>query len=255
MPGSHWTPSDIALELRDLEKLLEARPNLHDRRDALVMQMKLKIDAMEGLSANDFLELYGILEKSTLPQESLQRLLGAVDAHAEGNANVTRLQLRPQQCDALAAYLTEAELQKIATQSMWAGASVLATRLRLLGVRSLRESTKKMATAILLLHEWKRGGKMPVGDAAYVLSQQVLAAFQNSPVATPPGATALVTYPVDPLDLPAAHLKASYGEAKPARQSFPDLQWVSRVHTPVRASSKQVTSPPAPWRSSGRCAS
>ena len=248
MAGAHWQPQDIAKEIHDLETLLEHRPSLHERRESLVLQIKMKIEAVQNLSTTALLELYRIIEGSRLPKDAVQALIAALDAKAEAHPTATKVQLRPQQCDAVAEYLTEAELAKLESGSMWAGASVIASRLRLLGIRSMKESTKKMGTALLLLFEWKRVGKVPAGDAAYVLSQQFLQAFQSCRQTPLPGAASLAAYPADPLDLPPGHLKASYGDDAPARKSFPDLQWILRS-TPVRATSKQVSheKAPAPW--------
>ena len=54
---------------------------------------------------------------------------------------------------------------------MWQGTATLAARMKKLGIKGMCESTKKVATALLLYHEQKRSNQMPTGGSIYVLSQ------------------------------------------------------------------------------------
>ena len=73
------------------------------------------------------LELYSILEKSSLPKEITSGLLELLDGKAATHAaGVTQLQVKPRRCDNLHKYLTLAEIQSLETSDMWAGTAVLA---------------------------------------------------------------------------------------------------------------------------------
>ena len=52
--------------------------------------------------------------------------------------------------ETLPQYLTAGELALLEKQDMWSGALVVAKRLKLLGVTTMRESTKKIGTSMLV---------------------------------------------------------------------------------------------------------
>ena len=123
-----------------------------------------------------------------------------------------------------------------------AGDSYLSCKDEETGYKGMKESTKKVATALLLYHEQqKRGNQMPTGDSIYVLSQQMMHALASSPEPTPMGVPALAVYPTHPSALSKEHLQASYGDGKPLVNDFPGLAQLVRYNTPVRCSNKMVT--------------
>ena len=240
--AGHWKVNDIKLEVMHLEKLLVARPNLANQKEVLVSGLKNKVANMGSLDSAALLELYNIFQSSKLPGDITMNFLTLLDKNALAgpcHAGATQVLAKPQALDALQKYLTLAEHNMLATADMWSGCSVLSKRMRLLGVRSLKESTKKVATAILLYYEWKRVGRLPGGDSSYVLSQHLLAAFQGCQVEVSPAVPLLAVYPDDPWMLDKAHLEASYGDDKPAGQDLPELAMLLKT-TWVRNTSKQV---------------
>ena len=86
-------------------------------------------------------------------------------------------------------------------------------------------------------------------DACYVLSRHLANTFLNSPQLVPAGASALAVYPENPLDLPAEHLKASYGDETPALAIVPELAGLLG-QAAVRNSHKGVK---ATWINLGQC--
>ena len=240
--AGHWKVSDIKLEVMHLEKLLVARPHLANQREVLVSGLKAKVASMGSLGSAPLLELYEIFQASKLPSDVTMVFLNLLDQNAlagPSSAGATQVLAKPQALDDLHKYLTTAENNLLATMDMWSGCTVLSKRMKLLGMRSLKESTKKVATAILLYYEWKRVGRLPGGDSSYVLSQHLLAAFQGCKVEVSPAAPVLAVYPADPWMLDKAHLEASYGDDQPAGQELPELPMLLKS-TWVRNSSKQV---------------
>ena len=77
----------------------------------------------------------------------------------------------PHQCDTFHLYLTACDVSELERVSMWQGTATLAARMKKLGIKGMCESTKKVATALLLYHEQKRSNQMPTGGSIYVLSQ------------------------------------------------------------------------------------
>ena len=241
--GQHWQVSDIKQEVLDLEQLLKVRPNLLTKQDVWMQQLQQKLEAVKVLPPAAMLELYKVFEESSLPKTIVESCIEVLDGKALGNqeSGSSRLQQKPQQCDSLVKYLTAEEIEAVETQDMWSGTAVLAKRLRLLGVRSMKESTKKVAVAVLLLLEFKRTSKMPGADISYTLAQHMLAAFDGCPIQMPAGAPNLATYPSDPAGLAASHLQASYAAGqKPLGKAYPELAQVLKHDTVVRGSSKKL---------------
>eukprot|EP00439_Symbiodinium_sp_Y106_P077435 s1600_g16.t1 len=115
------------------------------KQDVWLQQLQHKLQAVTELPPAAMLELYQVLEKCSLPQSIVESCIEVLDGKALGNekAGSSRLQQKPQQCDSLVKYLTAEEIGNLETQDMWSGTAILAKRLRLLGVRSMKESTKK----------------------------------------------------------------------------------------------------------------
>ena len=254
--GQHWQVSDIKQEVLDLEQLLKARPSLLAKQDVWLQQLQHKLQAVTELPPAAMLELYQVFEKCSLPQSIVESCIEVLDGKALGNekAGSSRLQQKPQQCDSLVKYLTAEEIGNLETQDMWSGTAILAKRLRLLGVRSMKESTKKVSVALLLLLEFKRTGKMPCADISYTLAQHMLAAFDGCPIQMPVGAPSLAAYPIDPAGLAAGHLQASYAAGQqPLGKDYPELAQVFKHDTVVRGSSKKLQDQKTKKKAAGPC--
>lgn len=254
--GQHWQVSDIKQEVLDLEQLLKARPSLLAKQDVWLQQLQHKLQAVTELPPAAMLELYQVFEKCSLPQSIVESCIEVLDGKALGSekAGSSRLQQKPQQCDSLVKYLTAEEIGNLETQDMWSGTAILAKRLRLLGVRSMKESTKKVSVALLLLLEFKRTGKMPCADISYTLAQHMLAAFDGCPIQMPVGAPSLAAYPIDPAGLAAGHLQASYAAGQqPLGKDYPELAQVFEHDTVVRGSSKKLQDQKTKKKAAGPC--
>ena len=129
-------------------------------------------------------------------------------AAGEENNQTAKLVAKTQQMDNLVKYMTQSDLDLMAQQDMWYGCHALATRLRKLGAKSMKESTKKASAALLAILENKRTSKQPSSDACYVRSQRFTNEFHSSQEALPAGVVPLAVYTDNPLDLPPGHLLA-----------------------------------------------
>ena len=238
-----WKVSDVKSEIESTRMLLQARPNAATLHTSLAGSLVHKVESLQDLSALEMVELYKLFEHSGLPQPLEEKIKSILDGkvQAKGTSSISKVQLQPQQCDSLGSYFTSEELQALKTKTCWEGAAVIASRLRLLGMRSMKESTKKTATGLLIWFEIKRGGSRPSHDAAYALSQHMLQSFQSSPTQTPPGSQSLPVYPSEPGRLSPEHLQAAYGKDSPCPQDYPDLANLLLHHVPVRSTSAKVT--------------
>lgn len=124
---------------------------------------------------------------------------------------------------------------------MWAGTEVLASRLRKLGVVSMKECTKKVSIAILVHFEVERTNTIPPGDSVYALAEHMLQALKVSSTTVPADAKSLRRYPASPSQLDAKHFAASYGAEVPISRDFPRLAQIMVNHSPVRSSSNLVS--------------
>ena len=239
---SQWTVKDIANELQSMQLLLVARPNVKELKASLLAQVKHKLELMPQLQPSQIVELYDLLKNGGLPSDMYDQLVQVVDQKVVSGVNngSTRETVVPQLCDNLHMYFTNSEWQKLESMNMWEGCSVIAHRLKLLGVRSLKEATKKSATALLVWVHIKKGQSHPCGDVVYSLAEHLTSAFQVCPTSMPNGAQHLLHFPASPGDLPPDHLRASYPDEQPISKDCPGLAQVRCHSTPVRSSSNQV---------------
>ena len=238
-----------------MEALLVARPALAQKQDCWLAQLKLKMQALaKETSAQALLPLYKTLEESKLPAGLVSKLQECLDEKMLGQgagqgagllAGNVQVSLKPQECLALPKYFTAEELKLLESLDMWKGPVIVAKRLKLLGFQSLKESTKKVATAFLLVLEAKKSGAVPSADTSYVLAESIAAAFESCSVQSTPGAKVLAVYPDNPFDLDRDHLKASYpaGE-EPANVCPAEFLHVLKKDTVVRSSSKKLVQVP-----------
>ncbi|CAE7225993.1 unnamed protein product [Symbiodinium sp. CCMP2592] len=158
---SQWTVKDIANELQSMQLLLVARPNVKELKSSLLAQVMRKLQLMPQLQPTQIVELYDLLKSSGLPSDMYDQLVQVVDQKvvSSGNNGSTRETVVPQHCENLHMYFTNSEWQKLESVTMWEGCSAIAHRLKLLGVRSLKEGTTKSATALLV---WEQASKVIV---------------------------------------------------------------------------------------------
>jgi hypothetical protein len=239
-----WKVTDIEHEVDAMQNLLQARPTLLAKRDTVKKPVLAKLERMDALASQDFLALYKIFETAKLPGDLKNEFLQVLDTKATAGTSRETLQAgKTQVIETLPQYFTAGELALLEKQDMWSGALVVAKRLKLLGVTTMRESTKKIGTSMLVSFEHLRAGAVPCADACYVLSQHFTTAFHQCGVRVPAGVVMLAKYPLDPFDLAPAHLAASYPEEKPANAILPMLGQC-RKNVAVRDTHKGVTKVP-----------
>ena len=238
-PSKMFTVPAIIEEIKSAELLLQTRKNVKNLGDSLCSSLVYKIQGMGKANPASLVGLYDAVTASTLQDSYKEALNNALDEIAVGGGShlATKTQLAPQKIDNFHAYLTHQDWKMLEAQSMWQSTVTVATRLRKLGVVSLRESSKKWITGLLVQMEMNKTGKMPPYMAIYQLSQQVLQAFTSCNEVVPPGVPSLLTYPNSPAELEQAVLKASYGDEAPEPRDMPGLAMLVNHHIKVRSSS------------------
>ena len=192
MASKHWTIDDIESEVNAMRVLIQARPGKKDLATQLLGQLKHKLENMPALSANQVVALYDLVKKCGLPDSMKEELNALVDEKATSDSSTTKPASQTD-CFNLIDFFTTSELNQLETCSMWQGASIVASRLKMLGFRAMKESTKKSATAVLVWFETKRAKDMvpPDGDTVYSLSQHGHHSFVTCTTPVPAGVPSL----------------------------------------------------------------
>ena len=235
-----WSVADMESELVSARQLLQARPGHEPLMHGLGSALNGKLEAMI-VGPSQLVQLYDLVKGSGLPDAMKNPMLHILDEKSMGKASgPCKVTAVPQQVDWINHYLTAGEHEKLGQCSPYEGAHVVCKRLRLMRVKSLKESSKKVVTALLISCELARGGARPSHESIYLLSQHVGHCFLTCATAAPPGAAALQCYPADPFQLPEAHLQASYGTDKPVAKAYPEMANLVQYHVPVRSTSAKV---------------
>ena len=238
MSVCQWTTNDLK---KMMQTLLLARPALNEegKRQKIIEQLQAKLKQMLPLQPSQLVELYDFLSQSRLPTDVVNGLTSMLDDNSTVAMETTRQHAVPQCCDCLDQYLNQADIATLKSVDMWHGCTALSKRLRLLGVRNLKESTKKAAVAILVFFEAERSA-IPPPDSIYVLSQHFQTSFLTQNVEVPSKAVSLAVYPNSPSELSKEHLNACYGDQPPVPHQFPGLAQILKFHAPVRSTNKGV---------------
>ena len=237
----HWTIEDIKSEITAMETLLIARATLQS--DCFFKSLLGKVESLNLRGPSDMVILYEMIEKSRLPtslREKLQTLLDAKAINSVANSSTAKLTLVPQQCLGLQNYFTEKEHAALEGADMWKGCTIMASRMKKIGLMSLKECTKKMAVAILFWYEKQRTGSIPSIQMSYSLATDFLQTFHSCTEVMPDGVKTLVSYPLLPDALPTDHFQAAYGDERPASISMPELQLIYKNYVRVRNSCKEL---------------
>ena len=146
----------------------------------------------------------------------------------------------PQSLTQIHNYLSGSEWMN-AQQSSMAALQAISTRLRLCGVKALKEDTKKWCTTLMVHFEMERAaGERPASTTIYRMSQEMATAFQCSQVEAK--AEPLVQYPVSPLELGEAWLNQVYDpKDMPTNRDVPNLFILVKDHIPIRNTSALLT--------------
>lgn len=187
MAKTSWGVEDIKCDVQAMELLLQARPSLTGS-EQLQNTLKHKVKMFSCSGPADLAELYKVLQECRLPERLCLELGHMLDEKAAGameTSVLTRATLVPQQCDGLGNYFTQGEFDALMTADMWKGSSIIAHRLKMIGMRSMKEKTKKLIVALLFWFHMKRGGSIPDKQAAYALAQHVGQTFASCTTAIP----------------------------------------------------------------------
>lgn len=177
-----WTSKDFVGELKDVERLLSfnAAPML---QDSLLGALVRKVDLTDHLMPSDFVtvmdaveaQLWRVIKK--LKNELMRR--AAANQQASGGNKVVRT---PQSLVNMLAYLTKKELDHLMTGEIAMAPYIIVRRLKLVGMTSLKEDTKRAAVSLLVQCMLWHGMQMPDADYTYRMATQFTSLFGSSQV-------------------------------------------------------------------------
>ena len=229
-----WSLNAWLEELRATEGLVKVRPELAPKVLPMLVE-KLKLFKP---TPSDMVQLYQAFQTSTLPNDWTSKFESTLDSLHSQESTALAAKVVPQQCDNLCNYLTAKDWSKIEAGSLWEGAAILAERLKSLGLRSLKESTKKVATSILCVFELRRTKKLPPYACIYQLQAHLGNSFKACSQTAAPGVPPLASYPCRPEDLGEAFLEKAYQGEKPEPRYLPELADLVKNHVKVRDTAK-----------------
>ena len=206
----------------------------------LTQQATYKLSKMNGLTSPDAVKLLDHIKPSKLPTTSKDAIIKEVDKlMVNPNGNIAcKLTSTASACDHLQKYLTKEDWSQLESTNSWEGAIVLAKRLKFIGIKSIKETTKRAAVAILLCIQQQQGcKKLPPYHAIYNLVEHLSQAVANQP--DPPySVPCLQVYPEDPQSPGQEVLQLIYQDKEPEARYFDQMALIMAHHIPVRCTSK-----------------
>ena len=238
---AQWEANVFLQELSSIQKLANLRPGT-DMEANLAKQLQSRLESHKGWTAEQLCRMMEAVQACSLGDASKDNLLKSLEGLAcptmAGQSQV-KLQAKQQCLVSIQNYLGAKGWQQMSTSSLWDAAVILATRLRRLGLTSLKEETKKWCTA-LLAHAQMQRTCMPPYDDIYRLAEQLQTMF-NSCVVTK-RASGATMYPLHPKELGKHFVKQAYDlDDPPTAKEIPDLSSIAANHIPIRSTSKLLS--------------
>ena len=211
--------------------------------DSMKSALKSKIEGTHLISPSTFVKLLDAVQKSTLAEEVKTDLQQCLEARTcAGVQGPLKLQCSPQSMTMPFNYLTHKEWDQVqASESSVDAAMILLRRMKLCGLKSLKEDTKKHLTAFLVSLQMKKTHVLPPAAEMYKLSQFVHDSFSACDVV--PLVGGLSKYPPSPYDLGDPFLKACYTEDDmPVRHLSETASNVASIarQVKIRSTSKEL---------------
>ena len=229
-----WKVEDFVSEVQHLDKLLQAQPN-GQLGQSMTTSLCTKLQASKNWTSSAILTLIQALEQSTLPQNNKETIQGAINSLEGQNQGHLKTVLQGQMIVSFCQYISKLDWEKLeaspcnTTDTM----SILAKRLKCMGVVSMKEHTKKQAMAVILYLLVHKGGKpMPMPVTKHSMMSEFAAIFS----ATPQGrAPSLARYPEDPRDCGPEWCQLAYPADEPAMMTISPAwnSFVSKLHSRI----------------------
>ena len=196
---SAWTADDLLKEIKDMEDLYLLRPN-GPTIPHLVTGLQSKIAGIDTLTPRVLVDLIKALDAAKLPEDTKKALQDTMEKRmVQMNSGSLKLHNVPQTLQSLYNYFSAKEWVQVQKAPFTESVHIAVQRLRAIGVKSMREATKKHVVALFVHLAMMRGEPKPPGNEIYKMSAYLHEAFTKSKQRSlVPG---LATYPDKPADI------------------------------------------------------
>ena len=237
-----WSTKDFLKEIDDVAQLY-ALSSCSSMATSMIASLGKKLSTAVSLRAGDYVSLMHHVDGSKLPEEQkleLQKTLSQV-ASSNGQQSVAnKLVKEPQSMPNVPAYLTQADWDVLLQGDLDKAPHVLVARLRLCGITSLKEDSKKVCIALLVQSMLWHGHKMPDSQTIYKMAQQFTFLFNASSLRSQ--VAPVKKYPNLHTEMGEQWVAEAYGpNEKPVLKDLPQLAELMS-YVPVRSTSKLLGS-------------
>ena len=217
-----WSTKDFLKEIDDLAQLY-ALSSCSTKATSMVASLGKKLSTAVSLRAGDYVSLMQHVDGSKLPEEQkleLQKTLGQVASSNGQLSMANKLVKEPQSMPDVPAYLTQADWDVLLHGDLDKAPHVLVTRLRLCGMTSLKEDSKKVCIALLVQSLLWHGHKMPDPETIYKMGHQFTFLFNASSLRSQ--VAPVKKYPNLPTEMGEQWVAEAYGcNEKPVLKDCP----------------------------------
>ena len=174
-----WTSSDFIKELQDISKLNEVR-NGDAVISKLVGQLKEKMNHAGSITATTLIALPEAIAATSFGDDLKRSLQDKVDDLTLNNSNNGTLKVvsKGQMLKNIYNYLSVKEVEQIRTAPLPTAVQICCKRLKKIGLRSMKEVTKKPTCAYLIHLLIVRGEPQPTASEVYKLAEYFVNSFQ-----------------------------------------------------------------------------
>ena len=175
-----WTSGDFIKELQDISRLNEAR-----KGDAvvskLVDQLKEKMNHAGNISATTLIQFSEAIAACSFGdglKASLQEKVDDLTLNGDNNGTL-KVVSKGQMLRNIYNYLSVSEVEQIRTAPLPTAVQICVQRLKKVGVKSMKEVTKKPTCAYLIHLLLVRGEPQPTAREVYKLAEYFATSFQQ----------------------------------------------------------------------------
>ena len=214
---SQWTVDALLDEISHLKTLHEVRKDA-DVVIKMATCIASKITGASEITPSMVVKLCQAVDNAPLNDAVKATLHRALDEKVmTGDSGSCKLVSKPQSLLSIYNYLSKTEAAEIQKAPLPHMVQIIVKRLRMVGLRSCKESTKKYCCAYLIHLMCQRGEPSPTGPEVYKLAQYLVDAFAGSTQASLVPAHA--QYPWTPAQMGDEFLKKAYGDDEPVAPS------------------------------------
>ena len=223
-----------------MANLLTKRPNSQVGQAAM-QSLKQRLTSVHDLTASGLSVLYDKVEAAELPAEMKDEIMETMDNLSLQQETALEVSAKPSSLHNLPPYLTTLDWQKLEQSHLLDNMRIICERLKKLGIKKLKEDTKKTAIALLLhLHVTVHKHSLPCPWRIYGLADDFVQCFAHIEVGTT--VAPLRLYPTSPTGLKKEWIKQSYGDEEPSMSSLSLAAFYPKI--PLRSTSALLQGQP-----------